>query len=209
MSRNANQGQDPNQQDAYGGYAGYGGASGAAKQVNDPLSNARYDEDDHYGPGQGQGQAQQQQFSYGQQQQQQYQPPQSARKGKHSTSQNSGSTSTGGMQARTKAVLSYFFVWVSGLFFLVFERKDRLVRFHAAQSTLFFGSVSIVLLVIKLLVSIPLLGFLLNIVLGPISWLITAVAFVAWLFLMIMAYRGVQVRLPYFGARAERWVGRK
>ncbi|MEP6784087.1 MAG: hypothetical protein ABI983_10475, partial [Acidobacteriota bacterium] len=51
------------------------------------------------------------------------------------------------MDTRLASVLCYAGWWVTGLVFLFAERRDRTVRFHAAQSLIVFGVLSIALFV--------------------------------------------------------------
>ena len=187
-------GQDPNQQSQYG--RGYGGYT-PPPRPSDTFDSQQY----------GQQQGSSQQSSYGQQQQQQqygtYQPPSSAAGG--SSAHNPTST---GLNGRTEALLSYLLGWLSGLIFFVVERKNRFVRFHAAQSFIFFGVVSVLYIVIRLLSIIPLLGFLLSPVLGCAILILLIPAALIWLLLMIQAYRGVTVRLPIVSGYAESLVTR-
>src|SRR5947208_14825648 len=166
-------GQDPNQQSQYGG--GYGGYT-PPPRPSDAFDSQQY--------GQQQGSYQgYQQSSYGQQQQQQqqygtYQPP-------GSTARGTGAhdpTSTG-LNGRTEALLSYLLGWFSGLIFFLIERKNRFVRFHAAQSFIFFGIVSVVYIVIRLLSIIPVLGFLLSPVLGCATLILLIPAALIWVLL--------------------------
>ncbi len=207
MSINSNEGQNPDQSNSYGG--GYGGyqASSSAQQPYDP--NDPYA--DHSGQGTYAGYDQQQSSSGQQQQQQQeqtfYQPPESATR-RQRTSASSSSASTMKMAPNKAAIFSYALGWVSGLIFLVMERKNSFVRFSAAQSFLFFGSVSILQIIISALSHIPLLGVLLAPILGLVSTVVTAVALAAWLFLMFQASRGVKVKIPVVGDYAEALVAR-
>ena len=186
-------GQDPNQQSQYGrGYGGY---------TQPPRPSDTFDSQQY-----GQQQGSYQQSSYGQQQQQQsgtYQPPGSATRGTGAHD----STSTG-LNGRTEALLSYVLGWFSGLIFFVIERKNRFVRFHAAQSFIFFGIVSVVYIVIRLLSIIPVLGFLLSPVLGCATLILLIPAALIWVLLMIQAYRGVTIRLPIVSGYAESLVTR-
>ena len=191
-------GQDPNQQSQYGrGYGGY---------TQPPRPSDTFDSQQY-----GQQQGSYQQSSYGQQQQQQsgtYQPPGSAARGTGAHDP----TSTG-LNARTEALLSYVLGWFSGLIFFVIERKNRFVRFHAAQSFIFFGIVSVVYIVIRLLSIIPVLGFLLSPVLGCATLILLIPAALIWVLLMIQAYRGVNFRLPiisgYADSRIDRFTSKK
>ena len=51
-------------------------------------------------------------------------------------------TSTG-LDANLAAALSYLLGFVSGAVFLVLEKENRFVRFHALQSVLAFGGVTL------------------------------------------------------------------
>jgi uncharacterized membrane protein len=93
--------------------------------------------------------------------------------------------------------------WVGGLFFFLIERKNRFVRFHAAQSIIFFGGVTVLLGVLQLISIIPLLGFLLAVPISFASSFITIVAIVTWLFMMIQMYRGKHVRIPIVSGYAD------
>jgi uncharacterized membrane protein len=100
---------------------------------------------------------------------------------------------------------------VGGLFFLFAERKNRFVRFNAAQSFLFFGSVSILFTILKVLTFltlIPLLGWFFGLVFALINFVLLAVAAIVWLFLMLQAYTGKKFKLPFFGDYAEKLVNR-
>lgn len=101
-----------------------------------------------------------------------------------------------GMKARTAGTLCYLFGWVTGLIFFLLERENRFVRFHAMQSILFFGSLSV------------LEGAFSNLPLfGPISGALGLVGFIGWIFLMVAAHRGRYYKLPIIGDLAEKLVG--
>lgn len=112
------------------------------------------------------------------------------------------------MNARNEAIVSYLFLWLSGLVMFFVERKNRFVRFHAAQSFLFSGAVFVVYVVLRLLSIVPLIGFLLSPILAVLIWVLIIPATLIVLYLMFQAYRGNTVRLPIFGEAAEGWVNR-
>jgi uncharacterized membrane protein len=98
-------------------------------------------------------------------------------------------TSTG-LNANLAAALSYLVGFVTGIIFLLVEKENKFVRFHAMQSTLLF--VGIVLFNIVLNV-IPFLGFILSVmVVFPLSA-------VLWLLLMFKAFQGEEFKLPLVG----------
>ncbi len=99
-----------------------------------------------------------------------------------------------GMKACTAGWLSYLFGWVTGLIFFLLEKENRFVRFHAMQSLLFFGTISILETVFNY---IPYFGF--------VSAALGLVSFVCWIVLMVAAHRGRYFKLPVIGDYAEKW----
>ena len=103
-----------------------------------------------------------------------------------------GKSSTG-LDENIAALLSYVFGWVSGLVFFLIEKDSRLVRFHAMQSIVVFGSACLAFVVC---VTIPFLGWILSIFVFYGSAAL-------WLVLMFKAYQGEHFKLPIAGDIAE------
>lgn len=101
-------------------------------------------------------------------------------------------TSTG-LEENVAGLLCYLAWWITGLVFVLIEQENKFVRFHAFQSIIVFGVVSIAEII---LFWVP--------VLNMIIWLI-GVAF--WIALMILAYQGKKYKLPIAGDLAEKWAG--
>ena len=80
---------------------------------------------------------------------------------------------------------------------LVVEKKNRYVRFHAMQSTVFFLAVLVVSIVIN---SIPLLGAFLY------AFLLFPAVVVVWLVLLYKAYNGEWFKLPVAGEFSEKQI---
>lgn len=99
-----------------------------------------------------------------------------------------------GLPSNTAAALSYVLGWLTGIVFLLLEKDDKFVRFHAMQSIITFG-------VITLLSFIPVIGWMLS----PILMIL---AFVLWLLLIFKAYQGEKFKLPVIGDFAEKQMGR-
>ena len=95
-----------------------------------------------------------------------------------------------GFDANVAAALSYFLGFVTGAIFLVIEKRNRFVRFHAMQSTIFFAIAVLAQILLRI---IPAVGFLL--------WLfvILPVSAVVWLLMMYKAYQGEEFKLPLIG----------
>ncbi len=205
MSWNPNQGQDPNQGSQYGGASGgYGGYSQQPQQP--PQSSDPYSQQGPYGqqqptdPYSQQGQQGYQQ-PYGQQQQYGgFQQPYGAGAGAGASALGD---STLGMAPNTAAGLSYLGVWITGIIFFLLEKKNRFVRFHAMQSILFFGGLSVLDIILSIAE-----GFspgLLALGLTCLSGIIGLVAFIGWIVLMINGFQGKYFKLPIVGDYAERY----
>ncbi len=209
MSSNYNNSEQDDQSQGYAGYRGY---TANQQQQSQQQQRRPYEysadqqqaQDFGYGTGTSSGGQQQQQQQYGTQGKGAYQPPRRAAQGTTPI----GATSTG-LNPRLEALLSYLFGWVSGLVFFVIERKNKYVRFHAIQSFLYFGSLAIVLGILKLvggiLGSIFLIGFVLGFIFNIAIFLVGFVVFVSWVYLMVQAYRGKKTKIPFFGDYAERF----
>lgn len=98
-----------------------------------------------------------------------------------------------GLPKNVAAALSYVLGWVTGIIFLLVE-KDPFVRFHAMQSIITFGLLTIIPLV-------PVVGWLL-------SPLVMIVGFVLWLVLIFKAYQGEEFKLPVIGDFAKKQLGK-
>ena len=99
-----------------------------------------------------------------------------------------------GLDANVVAALAYLLGWISGALLLLTERQNRFVRFHALQSVIVFGTLSVAWFVF---LSIPLLGWLISFLLIP------PISAVVWLVLMFKAYQGERFKLPIVGDIAE------
>jgi uncharacterized membrane protein len=104
-------------------------------------------------------------------------------------SQNTGNTSTG-LQQNIAGLLCYVLGWITGIIFLIIEKDDKFVRFHAWQSVIVFGLLTV-------------LGIIFNWVwfLGYIVW---AISVIAWIVLMYKAYKGEKYKVPIAGDIAEK-----
>jgi uncharacterized membrane protein len=102
-------------------------------------------------------------------------------------------TSTG-LDANLAAALSYLLGFVSGAVFLVLEKENRFVRFHALQSVLAFGGVTLLWVLLN---AVPILGFVVGVL------IIIPASAIIWLLLMFKAYQGEEFKLPVVGPIAE------
>ena len=91
-----------------------------------------------------------------------------------------------GLEENITAMLSYLFGWVSGLIVILIEKENSHVRFHAMQSIVVFGALT----VLSIMVSI--IPFFSSFILSIINLL----AVVLWVVLMIKAYQREDFKLP-------------
>lgn len=92
--------------------------------------------------------------------------------------------------------LAYLLGWVSGLVILFLEQQNQTVRYHAAQSVVVFGGLTLASLVLPV---IPGIGGLLQAVIG-------LAAFGLWIVLMVTAVTDQPLRLPVVEEPAEKLV---
>lgn len=105
-------------------------------------------------------------------------------------------TSTG-LKNNVAGVLCYVLGWVSGIIFLILEPNNKFIRFHAFQSIVVFGVLTVAGMILSW---IPGVGHF-------FQWIISVIAFILWIVLMVMASQEKKYKLPWAGDLAEKWAG--
>lgn len=114
--------------------------------------------------------------------------------GEKMTEEKKGKTNSLNLPQNTEAALAYLAGWVTGLIFLFIEKENKFVRFHAMQSIIAFGGLTI-------LAMVPFIGWIL--------WpLVMIVSFILWLICLVKAYQGEKFKLPVVGDLAEKQLGK-
>ena len=187
-----------------GDYGQYGQQSGYNPQPGQPGQPGDYGQQSGYNPQPGQPGGYQQYGQPGgyQQSAYQYQQPYGTGAPPSAGAAASGPTSMG-MEPNVAAGLSYVLGWITGLVFFLMEKQNRFVRFHAMQSILFFGGLSILGIVLRIIIGID-IPFL-SLVALCINGLLGLVAFVGWIVLLINGFQGKYFKLPVIGDYAERY----
>lgn len=108
------------------------------------------------------------------------------------------SKTSSGMDQNVAGLLCYVLGWVTGIIFFIIEKDNKFVRFHAMQSIVVFGGFTVIEIILNF---IPILGWILNIILGII-------AFILWILLMVRAYNGKMYKVPWAGNFAEKQVNK-
>ena len=99
-----------------------------------------------------------------------------------------------GLEPNVAGLLCYAVGWVTGIIFLILEKENQLVRFHAMQSIVVFGAYTVAAIVLNV---IPIIGWV-------IGWLLGVGAIILWIILMLKAYQGERYMLPWAGNFAEK-----
>ncbi len=102
--------------------------------------------------------------------------------------------SSTGLDENVAAFFCYLLGFITGIVFLVVERKSEFVRFHAMQSTITFLGLLVLSLILGMIPIIHLLVF-------PL-WILSLIL---WLMLMVKALRGERTVLPIVG----KWIEKK
>ncbi|WP_068779814.1 DUF4870 domain-containing protein [Paenibacillus sp. GM2] len=101
--------------------------------------------------------------------------------------------SSTGLDPKVAGLLCYVFSFISGIIFLAIEKKSQFVKFHAAQSLIVFGALTLINFILGF---IPIIGAIIAFIVWPLS-------FVLWIVLMLLALQGKQTKLPIVGDYAE------
>ena len=109
------------------------------------------------------------------------------------------SKSTTGLQPNIAGLLCYVVGWITGLVFILIEQKDGFVRFHAMQSIITFGSLTLISLISGF---IPFLG-------AFVAPLLSILGLILWIILMIKAFQNQRFKLPFVGDLAEQYSSNK
>lgn len=99
-----------------------------------------------------------------------------------------------GLDENLAGALCYIVGFITGIIFLLIEKENRFVRFHALQSIITFVAIFAVSIVLSF---IPIIGWILSLLIAPVS-------FGLWLFLMWKAYKGETFKLPFVGEMAAK-----
>jgi uncharacterized membrane protein len=98
-----------------------------------------------------------------------------------------------GLNQNVAGLLCYLAGWITGLIFFLIEKENRFVRFHAMQSIITFGSLTVLSMIF---------GFM------PLLWILMPILgilqVILWVILMVKAYQGEMFKLPVIGEIAEK-----
>lgn len=117
------------------------------------------------------------------------------------------------LDPKVARVLCYVLGWITGLIFYFVEKEDPYIRFHAVQSIVTFGAITILMIGLSVIsfifmVAFGFLGFLMPLVsglFGLINLIIGIGTVVIWILCMVKAYQEEDFKLPIVGDTAEKF----
>lgn len=104
--------------------------------------------------------------------------------------------SSTGLKENVAGALSYLLGPITGILFLIMEKESQFVKFHAMQSTIVFGGLWVLSIILSF---IPYIGWMLL----P---LINLIGLILWVLLMYKAYSNEWFKLPVVGDIAEQQI---
>jgi uncharacterized membrane protein len=116
-----------------------------------------------------------------------------------------------GLPQNLAAALACVFLIIGGVIFLVLDRSNRFVRFHAWQS-IYLGvvilAVSLVFKIARLIFGeVPFIGGIFVWIFGIVHLVISLVWFVAYVITIVQALSNKEWEVPFLGAVVRRQLG--
>jgi len=109
-----------------------------------------------------------------------------------------------GLEENIAGVLCYVLGWITGIVFLVLEKENKFVRFHAMQSIATFLPLSVIMWLIgSIFMWMPFIGWAIWSMISTLLWILVLIL---WLILMFKAYQGEMYKLPIVGDFAEKQI---
>lgn len=104
-----------------------------------------------------------------------------------------------GMEQNLAGMLSYLVGFVTGIIFLLIEKENKFVRYHAIQS---IGLSVALILIYTVLSFIPFIGWLIGLLLSPVTMVLA-------IYVMWQAYQNKYVKLPIISQIAREQINKE
>lgn len=130
----------------------------------------------------------------------------------HTTPPGSGTPSGGtqgtGLAPNIASLLCYICMPITSIIFLIIEKENQDVRFHAWQGTAFGVGYIALIIVLEILAAIlGAIASVLGIIVGFFIPIVGLAAFVIWIICLIKSYQGERWRIPVVGDFAAKKAG--
>lgn len=127
--------------------------------------------------------------------------------GNFSEDRKSDTRTQTGLKSNVAGFLCYLVGWLTGIIFLAIE-NDPFVRFHAIQSIIVFGGLTVLSILLSCLMSIAVMIGLMSgfwYLFSMFNTILMLLSVVLWIVLMFKAYQGERFKLPLVGEIAEKY----
>jgi uncharacterized membrane protein len=123
-----------------------------------------------------------------------------SKQGEAASSAAAVAVSSDGLAENVAGLLCYVVGWITGIIFLLIDKRP-FVKFHAAQSIVVFGGLTVLRIGLGVMLATGgLFGFGLW---GMMLWLISLATLVLWILLMLKAYQHELFKVPIAAGIAE------
>jgi uncharacterized membrane protein len=119
-------------------------------------------------------------------------------------SNDPGPGKTKGMSQNTKGALCYLFGWITGVIFLLTEKENKFVRFHAVQSVVTFIAANIISSAVAPTSYYDSFYGTYSYTDSTLYSLVVLMIVILWILLMYKASQGEKYKLPIVGDFAEK-----
>lgn len=113
-----------------------------------------------------------------------------------------------GLAPNVASLICYICMPITSIIFLIIEKENVDVRFHAWQGTAFGIGYILVIIALEILAAIfGAIASVLGIIIGFFIPIVGLIAFVVWIVCLIKAYQGERWRIPVVGDFAAKKAG--
>lgn len=117
-------------------------------------------------------------------------------------------TGGSGLAPNVASLLCYICMPITSIIFMLLEKENKDVQFHAWQGTLF--GLGYIILVVALQILAAIMGAIANflgVIIGLLIPVVGLVSFVLWIVCLVKAYQGERWKIPYIGDYAAQKAG--
>lgn len=113
-----------------------------------------------------------------------------------------------GLAPNVASLLCYICSPITGIIFLLIEKENNDVKFHAWQSLVFGVAYIVVVILLEILAAIlGMIASVLGIIIGFFIPIVMLAAFIVWIVCLVKAYQGERWRIPVIGDFAAKKAG--
>lgn len=113
-----------------------------------------------------------------------------------------------GLAPNIASLLCYICSPITGIIFLLIEKENKDVRFHAWQSLVFGVAYIVLIILLEILAFIMgMIASVLGIIIGFFIPIVMLAAFIVWIVCLVKAYQGERWKIPVIGEFSAKKAG--